>query len=73
MSKKEMKARLAAIRKEAEQAERAGDSERLDALLVEAEEINAKLDNAEKLAKLNNLAGDYGDEGGEEGGEQESK
>lgn len=73
MSKKEMKARLAAIRKEAEQAEKAGDSKRLDALLAEAEDINAKLDNAEKLAKLNNLAGDYGNEGGEEGGEQESK
>lgn len=73
MSKKEMKARLAAIRKEAEQAEREGDSERLDALLSEAEDINAKLDNADKLAKVNQLAGDYGDEGGEDGSEQESK
>lgn len=69
MTKKEMKARLAAIKKEAEAAVEANDSKRLDELLAEAEDINDKLDNAEKLNKLHGIAdAAKGDEEGD--GEQ---
>lgn len=70
MTKKEMKARLAAIRKEAEQAQAANDGEKLDALLAEAQDINAKLENADKLDKLSAIAADHGDEGDGEGEER---
>lgn len=72
MTKKELKARLAAIKKEAEQAGRENDSEKLDALLAEAQKINAKLENADKLAQLVSLAKDNGEDGdsGEDGDEE---
>jgi HK97 family phage major capsid protein len=77
MNKKELKARLAAIHKEATAAEQAGDTEKLDKLLAEAEEINAKLENADKLAKIHGLANTNEDEGetgeGEEGNSPEAK
>lgn len=66
MTKEEMKKRLAAIRKEAEQAQKDNDTKKLDDLLKEAEEISAKLENAEKLNKLKGIADAHRDEPGEE-------
>ena len=67
MTKKEMRERLAAIRKEAEQAQKDNDSERLDALLTEAQDISAKLENAEKLNKLKGIADSHNGKPGDEG------
>ena len=61
MSIKELKARLAEINREAKVAEKNEDTEKLDALLKEAEDINEKINNANKLAKLNKLATDADD------------
>lgn len=62
MTKKELKARLAAINTEAKAAQEANDGAKLDALLAEAEEINAKLDNAAKMAKLHGIADAHKDD-----------
>lgn len=70
MTAKEMRARLAAINTEAKAAQEANDSAKLDALLAEAEEINAKLDNAAKMAKLHGIADAHkDDDSGKDDGE----
>ena len=70
MTQKEMKARLADIRKEAEQALEENDSEKLDNLLAEAEDISAKLENAEKLNKLHGIADTHKEDSGNGDGEE---
>lgn len=70
MTVKEMRARLAAINTEAKAAQEANDGAKLDALLAEAEDINAKLDNAAKMAKLHSIADAHkDDDSGKDGGE----
>lgn len=56
MTTKELKARLREINKEAKAAEKEGNSEKLDKLLDEAEEIEAKLEKAKTLARLDRIA-----------------
>ena len=70
MTAKEMRARLAAINTEAKAAQEANDGAKLDALLAEAEEINAKLENAAKMAKLHGIADAHkDDDSGKDDGE----
>lgn len=70
MTVKEMRARLAAINTEAKAAQEANDGAKLDALLAEAEEINAKLENAAKMAKLHSIADAHkDDDSGKDDGE----
>lgn len=70
MTVKEMRARLAAINTEAKAAQEANDGAKLDALLAEAEEINAKLENAAKMAKLHGIADAHkDDDSGKDDGE----
>ena len=70
MTKKELKARLAAINTEAKAAQEANDGAKLDALLAEAEEISAKLENAAKMAKLHGIADAHkDDDSGKDDGE----
>lgn len=70
MTKKELKARLAAINTEAKAAQEANDGAKLDALLAEAEDISAKLDNAAKMAKLHGIADAHkDDDSGKDDGE----
>ena len=73
MTVKEMKARLAAIKNEAKAAQEANDGAKLDALLAEAEEINAKLDNAAKMAKLHGIADAHKDDDNGEGDGEEAE
>lgn len=73
MTAKELKARLAAIAKEAKAAQDANDSEKLDALISEAEDITAKLENAEKLSKLQNIADSHAHKSGDEGDGEQAK
>ena len=71
MSAKEMRARLAAINTEAKAAQEANDGAKLDALLAEAEEISAKLENAAKMAKLHGIADAHkDDDSGKDDGEE---
>ena len=68
MSTKELKARLREISKETKAAEKEGNSERLEELLTEAENIEAKLEKAKMLARLDRMANDTDDdEDGEAG------
>ena len=70
MTVKEMKVRLAAIKNEAKAAQEANDGAKLDALLAEAEDINAKLENADKMARMHSIADAHKDEdSGKDGGE----
>lgn len=73
MTKKEMKARLAAICKEAEAAQKANDGEKLDKLIAEAEEINGKIENAEKMNKLMGFAEAHADDDSGNGEQHESE
>ena len=70
MTVKEMRARLVAINTEAKAAQEANDGAKLDALLAEAEEINAKLESAAKMAKLHGIADAHkDDDSGKDDGE----
>ena len=73
MTKKEMRERLAAIRKEAEAAQKENDAKRLDSLLTEAQDISDKLENAEKLNKLQGIADAHSGNPGEAGDNGEGR
>ena len=73
MTAKELRARLAAIKNEAKAAQEANDGAKLDALLAEAEEINAKLENAAKMAKLHGIADAHKDDDSGEGDGEEAE